>query len=172
MTVRVTIVDVNEAPTLLYRTSSLDENALGGTELGTPSAYDPDHDTVLEFELLSVHAGGEDQDDAFLFTFFAVDNATGTVTLTDAGAENLDYERMPNYTLSVVVHDNGIPTGSCVWLCTSTTALATVLINDINVPPYFTAANYTLSIDENEAIGTSVGLSVGTTSTVARCTTS
>ena len=58
------------------------------------AAADPDDDTVLEFELLSVHAGGVDQDDALLATFFAVDNATGTITLTDAGAENLDYERI------------------------------------------------------------------------------
>ena len=122
----------------------LDEDAPGGTELGTPAVYDPDDDTVLEFELLSVHAGGVDQDDALLATFFAVDNATGTITLTDAGAENLDYERMPNYTLSVVVHDNGIPSGECVRRCKSTTALATVLINDVNEPPYFTTASTTM----------------------------
>ena len=52
---------------------------------------------------------------------------------------------MPNYTLSVVVHDNGIPSGECVRRCKSTTALATVLINDVNEPPYFTTANFTPS---------------------------
>ena len=156
VTVAVEITDVNEAPVLVYDVAYLDEDAAAGTLLLSPStAYDPDADTFFIFELVAAEAGGSGGGDpSTIASYFDLDEHTGALSVSSAGELALDYETMPNYTVTVAVFDNGIPTGSCFERCKNTTAQATILVNDINEAPSFTTNRTQMTVLENASIGT------------------
>ncbi|XP_033823988.1 protocadherin Fat 1a isoform X1 [Periophthalmus magnuspinnatus] len=77
---------------------------------------------------------------------FTIDPTRGELKV----ARQLDRERISGYSLTVVAADNGLPP-------LSSTTIINIDILDINDnPPVFSQANYSLIIQENRPVGTSV----------------
>ena len=95
ITVTITVTDVNEAPGFPLTetgTRSVDENTVGGQDIGAPvSATDLDTGDTLNYIL-----GGTD------VSSFDIDSLTGQL-LTNAVP---DYETKPSYSVTVSVRDN------------------------------------------------------------------
>ncbi|GAB4366513.1 MAG: hypothetical protein Kow00121_03960 [Elainellaceae cyanobacterium] len=129
----ITIGDQNEPPVnLSISDSEVDENSPIGTVIGTLNATDPENDLPLEFELVDGVA------DNSPFTI------VGNELRVNAG---LDFETKTTYTLQVRVTD---AKGS------TTTMPLVITVADINEAPI----NLLLTpaaVDENSAIGTTVG---------------
>lgn len=159
VSVSVVITDVNEAPVLTYGTAYVDETVAGGNafSLSPSTAYDPDAGTMLEYELVSAKSSGVDP--SIVEAYFSLDTTTGELTMTGSGADALNYEIMPNYTVTVAVFDNGIPTDeSCTERCKNTTTEVMVFVTDVNEPPYFVDNSTTVSIFENASVGAVAGV--------------
>lgn len=115
-TVVVSVRDVNEPPIVLPLTVSVTENAAAGVLVGTPiTAFDPDVGQQLTFEI-----SGDGSD------LFGTLSCNGQLFVKVGSA--LDYEQTKEYTLSIIVSDNGNPR-------LSTTANVTILVLDKNEPP-------------------------------------
>lgn len=132
--VTVNLSDVNEAPTAGDSSFGLDENSISGTNVGTVSASDPDAGDTLDYTITGGNTGGA----------FAIDNATGLITVADSSA--LDFEATPTFVLDVEVQDMG---------GLADTASVTVNLSDVNEVP--TANNASFGIDENSSNGTALG---------------
>lgn len=91
----IAVVDVNEAPSLEAASFQLDEIAEAGTTVGRLHASDPDRGANgrLRFSLTEDDSGGR----------FAVDPATGVITLADGAG--LDFESRRAYQLEVTATD-------------------------------------------------------------------
>ncbi len=133
-TITVDLNDVNEAPEIAAQSFSVDENSPATTAVGTVLASDPDAGDVLNYAI----TGGSGQ------TAFAIDAATGAITVADASL--LDFEATPSFTLDVTVTDLG---------GLSDTATITVDLNDVNEAPEIAAQSF--SVDENSPATTAVG---------------
>lgn len=96
VTVKIRVLDVNEAPTAFDTTFFVREDALPGTEIGTVSGFDPDslnpNFSTLSYRIVSDSSG-----------LFQIDAATGTVSLKKGKV--LDYEKDSLYTICVKVED-------------------------------------------------------------------
>lgn len=134
------VTDVNEGPTALtLSSSSVAENQLAGTMVGTLAGVDPDQTESLTYSF----AGGAAVPDNALFTL------DGTTLRTYAP---LDYELKKAYSIRVRVTDKG---------GLSFKKDMTVNITDVNERPTNVAISST-KVAENMPIGTVVG-SFGTT---------
>jgi len=101
----LTVINVNQAPTISSTNISLDENAVLGSAVGTPlTASDIDANTALTFRFVS---GNE----ALAFT---IDN-DGQITVADAA--KIDFEQFTSFSLIVEVSDGLL------------TDIATVIVN-------------------------------------------
>ena len=99
----VNLTDVNDvAPVVSTSSSPVNENSPEGTVVGQVSATDVD--TTGETLSYAITSGNDNN-------YFAINSATGEVTITATGAENFDYETVPSHTLSVTASD-GINTSS------------------------------------------------------------
>lgn len=96
-TVTINVNDVNEAPTVTSDTFQVDIHAVHGDSVGTVSASDQDFGQTLTYLITNGNSS-----DAF-----AIDPATGEITVNNAAA--LDLAVNPAFTLSVEVLDNGVP---------------------------------------------------------------
>ncbi|MEO0855131.1 MAG: cadherin domain-containing protein, partial [Cyanobacteria bacterium J06648_11] len=135
--ITVNINDINETPTVLNQSFSIDENSPNTISLGTLIATDPDNDS-----LTFAATGGTGA------SAFGINATTGSITVIDSA--QLDFEASPNFTLNVEVSDGSL----------TDTAIATINLNDLNEAPIVTAQS--LSLDENSAAGTSVGSAIAT----------
>jgi len=97
--ITIDVVCVNDAPVANDATVALAENSAAGTAVGSVVASDVDGDT-LDYVVLSGNESGA----------FAVDAATGAVTVADAAP--LDYETTMQFVLTVRVVDSGVPAKS------------------------------------------------------------
>ena len=129
-TVRITVTDVNEPPTLGDATVSVDENSAVGAAVTTLAGSDPDAGAVLTYAITSGNGDGR----------FALNPATGEVTV----AGPLDHEALDQYVLGVVVSD-----GSA-----SDSATLTINVADVNEAPDLTGGS--ASVAEDAAAGTPV----------------
>ncbi|MBF0294938.1 MAG: cadherin domain-containing protein [Magnetococcales bacterium] len=124
-----TILQSNRPPTVNAQTFTLKENSPNGTIVGTLSATDPDpaDKGALSFSLSGTGS-----------TAFAIDAASGTITVSDVAQMN--YEVNKSFALSVTVKD---PKG------TTGTATVTINLTDVNEPPTATnlAANEAFAED-------------------------
>ncbi len=120
-----TILQTNRPPTVNSQTFTLKENSPNGTIVGTLSATDPD---AADKGALTFSLSGSGS------TAFAIDAASGTITVSDAAQMN--YEVNKSFALSVTVKD---PKG------TTGTATVTINLTDVNEPS--TATN----LSANEA---------------------
>ncbi|MDD5942973.1 cadherin repeat domain-containing protein [Fibrobacter sp.] len=91
--ITVNVHDVNEPPTIIKETFSVDEDAKKGTVVDTVKATDPDKDPKFS-KLIFTAIGGDT-------ATFKIDSITGIVTLKDT----LDYETKNKYELVVRVYD-------------------------------------------------------------------
>jgi len=113
----VTVADVNEAPAFTADGPfTVDENAVAGTDVGTVAASDPDAGQTMSFAIVAGNAGGA----------FAIDSATGRITVANSAA--LDYEAQATFNLTVRVADDGSP-------ALSTTTSVAIRLNDRNDAP-------------------------------------
>lgn len=120
---------------------AVDENAAGGTLVGTVTAVDNDA-TAANNILTYTAVGGSGQ------ALFDIDPVTGAITVHSGAV--LDREAAANYTLDVRIADNGTP---------GLFAVETIQINlnDVNeFTPSFTSLP-SMSVDEGSAGGTLVG---------------
>ena len=113
--VRVNVNDVNEAPTFAATGPfAVDENSPAETAVGTVTATDPDAGDTLSYAI----AGGDPAG------AFAIDAATGAITVANAVA--LNFEVTSSFTLTVTVTDSGL---------LSAATIVTVRLRDINDAP-------------------------------------
>ena len=91
--IMVNVRDVNEPPTIIEETFSVDEDAKKGSVVDTVKATDPDKDPKFN-KLIFTAIGGDT-------ATFKIDSITGIVTLKDT----LDYETKSKYELVVRVYD-------------------------------------------------------------------
>ncbi len=91
--ITVNVHDVNEPPTIIKETFSVDEDAKKGSVVDTVKATDPDKDPKFN-KLIFTAIGGDT-------ATFKIDSITGIVTLKDT----LDYETKNKYELVVRVYD-------------------------------------------------------------------
>ena len=110
------------------------ESSADGTVVGSVSASDPDAGDTLSYAI----TGGDP------LGAFAIDAATGQITVADSA--QLDFETTPVFNLTVTVTDAG---------GLSDTAAVTVNLTNVNEDP--TASDATFSLAENSADGTVVG---------------
>jgi VCBS repeat-containing protein len=115
-TVTVNVNDVNEAPVLGGQTFSLNENSAAGTVVGAVTGSDVDAGQTLTYAIVAGNTSGA----------FAIDVATGQITVANAAA--LNYEANPTFALTVQVTDSGSP-------ALSSSATVTVNLNDVNEAP-------------------------------------
>ena len=124
----VTIVDVEEAPTVHCISIELFENIALEALVGDPVAVD-DEDV---------------DDDTFTFSiqenaFFGIQSTSGQMYVKGV----LDYEKEQDYSLKVSAKDDADQVGSCVM---------TINVLDVNESPYG-AATYARAVPENAAVG-------------------
>ena len=143
ISVRISIVDVNDPPLALFKDAVfyVNENTNGGDTIGTLTATDPDKNQILQFTLNTGTSSSSIP--------FDVDSLTGEVRVTNI----LDYETKSEYRLSVTVRDAA--TGSGL----SDIGYFTVRLIDINEPPVI-LTNQKRSINENSPIGSNVGTEI------------
>ena len=109
--IRVTIQDVNEAPTITSsNTFTVAENSTNGVIVGDITSQDPDIEAPFNSLTYSITSGNTN--DAF-----AISN-TGTITVNGDG--KIDFETTPSYALIVEVADGGSP---------ALTGTATITVN-------------------------------------------
>ena len=133
----ITVVDVNEAPTLNDTTLVLSENVPIPSIVGTLKAFDPDKVTAFTKNEFIIAEGDSN---------FVIDPKTGRITATKIFNFETD---STEYKLKVKVFDTTDPT-----LCDS--AIVTIKIGDTNEGPKFNSNDTTLYVPENtkpEVIG-------------------
>jgi len=130
----ISLNDVNETPTdLVLSSSNVDESVTTGTVLGTVTPSDPDAGETFTFALID-DAGGR----------FAIDAATGEITINDGGL--IDFEAAASHLLTVQVTDSANHSYSEDF---------TIGVNDVNEAP--TVADRSFTLAENTAGGTLLG---------------
>lgn len=136
-TVYVIVDDVNEKPELKDTTFSVKEHASSGTVVGTVVATDKDKGQRLSYQLLTTSAE------------FTVSNE-GKITTR----KNLNFETKQQYTIDVLVTDDGenLPNDSNL----TDTATITINIIDINEKPVVGDQSFTIleTAEYPEIVGT------------------
>lgn len=137
--VTINVTDANEAPSIPAGQSfALTENASAGAVVGTVAASDPDT-TAPNMTLVYSIAGGNTG------TAFAINSATGQITVNNAAA--LNFEVNPTFTLQINVTDGGGLT---------TSQSVSVNLTDANDAPTIVAGQV-LTVTEHAAVNTVVG---------------
>ena len=114
----INLTDVNdEAPNVSVSTGPVDENSPEGTVIGQVNGIDPD--TTGESISYAISSGNDSG-------YFAINAATGEVTLTAAGAANFDYETASSHTIYVTATDG---------TNTSSPLPFNIQLNDVNEAP-------------------------------------
>jgi VCBS repeat-containing protein len=102
----------NQPPVVTDQSFTIAENSANGTVVGTIAANDPDVGQALSYLLTG--------------TAFAVDTATGQITVANSAL--LNFETTPSFTLTATVTDNGTPN-------LNDTAVITINLTDVNEAP-------------------------------------
>ncbi|PLX83591.1 MAG: hypothetical protein C0617_10650 [Desulfuromonas sp.] len=146
--VPATNLDDDETPVVTAAQSfSVAENSAATTSVGTAAATDGDAGTTFQAWTITTNANPDGDADLA----FAIDPATGAITVNDAG--DLDRETNASLTVSVTVSDGAN---------TSAPETLTVNITDVNdVAPEVTAAQ-TFTVPENSPQATAVGTAAAT----------
>ncbi len=137
-TSQVTILlnDLNEPPLLNNQLISTPEGVAIGTILATLTAANQEPEQQLTYSIIAGNANNS----------FAIDPATGQITVLNNGV--LNFEDQTQLVLTVKVVDDGQPAAS-------DTATLTIQLTDVNEPPRLTPETFTLT--ENSPVGTVVG---------------
>ncbi len=130
----VTLLNVNEAPTLLDQTLNVVENSEAGTVIGTINGIDPDANDTLQWEITG-------RSGADLFEI----GSDGKLTV--ATGAMLDFEETDQYEVEVTVTDAGLLTDSHPYK---------VNIQDANDAPTLTVPTK-FTLDEDATSGFALG---------------
>ncbi len=133
--VTISLLDINEPPSINNQSFSITENSTDGTIIGNVLASDPDAGQTINYSIL---AGNTDN-------AFEIDSLSGEITVADSAA--LDFETTPSYDLIVEVQDNGP-------MILSSQAVVEILVLNINEPPVITDQTYCTF--EHQPVGTVV----------------
>ena len=139
-TITINITDVNDVNPVVTasQTFNIDEDELNSASIGTVLASDGDV-TTTTFSNWAITAGNTN-------SVFAINTSTGELIVNDTN--ELDYESITSYNLSVTVFDG---------INTAMTETVVVVVNDTNeVPIALQLSNVTIA--ENLAVGTQVGI--------------
>ena len=124
-------------PTASVSGSTIAEDSAAGTVVGQASYTDQDGTEPVTYSI----TGGNEQG------FFAIDENTGQVTLTDAGVAGIDYETATSHTLQIITTDRDF---------SSTPVDLEINLSDVNDE----APNVSVSsspVNENSPEGTVIG---------------
>ncbi|MEM6743518.1 MAG: Ig-like domain-containing protein, partial [Pseudomonadota bacterium] len=99
--VSVAVGGANDAPVVQSSVLTIDENSAAGAVVGTPSATDPEDDPLI-FAIV----GGDVDVDGDGSSSFAIDAATGLITVNDE--DDLDFETRQRFELIVRVGDGDL----------------------------------------------------------------
>jgi hypothetical protein len=139
-TVTVSVLNVNEAPVFVaasVASKTVAENSPAWTVVGTPvSATDVD---VGQTRTYSIPAGQD---------VFVIGATNGSISLA---RQVLDFETRSSYSVTVVVTDNGSP-------ALSVTTTVVIQLQDVNERPVAVFNGLVLSVPENSAAGTVIGV--------------
>uniref|UniRef100_A0A8C2GLM8 FAT atypical cadherin 1a n=1 Tax=Cyprinus carpio TaxID=7962 RepID=A0A8C2GLM8_CYPCA len=133
-TVNINLTDVNDNSPIfnqdIYSAVISEDAELGKTVLTVS------HRNQVRFSIIDGNQGSP----------FTIDPIRGEVKV----ARQLDREKTSGYTLTVLASDNGSP-------ARSSSATVNIDVSDINDnPPLFSQANYSIIIQENQPVGTSI----------------
>eukprot|EP00947_MAST-08B_sp_MAST-8B-sp1_P000572 g572.t1 len=154
--VTVRIIDANEAPVVVADSLSLTvpENSGALTSIGSalraadPDTYQAQH---LYFNITAIRVQGSAAwSDCGGCGKFSIDACSGQISVGSLGA--LDHETEASYELDVTIADSGQPTQV-------TTAVATVLISDLNELPF--VSDVAMTVGELQPVRTAVGSPLG-----------
>ncbi|PQO26022.1 hypothetical protein C5Y96_21465 [Blastopirellula marina] len=136
----------NTAPTIDAGVFSVDENSILGTSLGNVTASSGDGPTdTLTYAITGIDAG--------YMGAFKINATTGELQVNDPLL--LNFEDKTSFTLEIQVTDSkGDGLGGAGLV---TTQNITINVNDVNEAPVFVQDPYTLTIEENSAIGVELG---------------
>ncbi|MCF0215355.1 MAG: cadherin repeat domain-containing protein [Fibrobacteraceae bacterium] len=137
--VKVSVKDVNEAPVAADTTFTVSEHAKSGDEVGKVRASDEDSLHIAEFGTLKYSLLDSTVGSSVIFD---IDRTTGMITVSEVGADLLNYEDENVYYVKVRVTDGKL----------SDTAIVKISLDDENEPPYFDSTTYHGSVAENSAI--------------------
>ena len=131
-TLTVEVIDQNDSPSFSNTpfSAAIDENIDIGTQVVLASALDEDGNSTLTYAL----AGANSSD-------FAI-SITGIIST----AGEINFESCSSYSLTISVSDG----------TTTVTTPLTVTVNDMNDPPMFSNASYSLTV--NEGVSSSVSI--------------
>ncbi|GEM_PF-1092979 len=137
----ININDVNEGPSF-GAVFTIEENSPEGTFVTQLSATDPENDTLT----YAITSGNIDPDGDGTAAF-AIDSATGRITVADS--DDLDFETTPTFNLALTVTDeNGL----------SDNARITINLADVDESESVSIDNATFSVAENSEEETVVGI--------------
>ncbi|XP_051559265.1 protocadherin Fat 1a [Myxocyprinus asiaticus] len=140
-TVNINLTDVNDNSPVFNQdifSAVISEDAELGKTVLTVMADDADGPSCnqVRFSIIDGNQGSP----------FTIDPVRGEVKV----ARQLDREKTSGYTLMVLASDNGRP-------ARSSSATVNIDVSDINDnPPLFSQANYSIIIQENQPVGTSI----------------
>ncbi|KAK7921896.1 hypothetical protein WMY93_008798 [Mugilogobius chulae] len=140
-TVFISVSDVNDNAPVFGKgdySTEVSEDISPGSLVMKVIATDADGpgNSLLRFSIVS----GDSQQQ------FSIHPRTGDITVRTA----LDREQTPHYSLTVLAADEGSPP-------LSSALLVTVSVSDVNDnPPAFSAVNYNLTVQEGEAVGSTL----------------
>ena len=141
LTIELDVLDINEPPSLVLVDSTLlvDETPPLGTLLATSlgvntfaTASDPDGDT-LQFSIAAASTPA-----------FAINSASGVIQVADSS--QLDFEKQAEHWIVVAVFDGTFRVQRNM----------TVLVNDVNDPPFLTTAPVSFTVQEHAPLGSTV----------------
>ena len=135
-TVTINLNNLNETPVVNDQSFPVNENAVNGMVVGTVAASDPDAGDTLTYAITGGNTGGA----------FAINAATGEITVNNSAA--LNFESNPTFNLTVQVTDSGTPG-------LTDTATVTINLNNLNETPVVNDQSF--PVNENAANGTVVG---------------
>lgn len=152
-TVQVHVTDVNDNAPIFHQSeyrATLSEDGLPGLTVLTLEAVDGDmsrDNCGFDFTIASGNSGNTFQiESSVRFLEGQGFQTVGSLILV----EELDFEAVPNYNLTVVVSDRGIPQRS-------SSVLILISVTDANDnPPAFSRAEYSVILSEGAAAGTEI----------------
>lgn len=139
--VTVYLNDVNETPVVNDQDFEVEENTPNGQTVGNVIAVDPDNGQSLSYTIISGNASGA----------FQIGLTSGIITVADS--DELDFESITQYVLTIEVEDDG--QGNL-----SDQAEVTIDVLDLNEQPQI--EDQFFSVAENTSNGSTVGTAVAT----------
>ncbi len=112
----IEVIETNDAPVIADASFSIAERSAAGTPVGVLTATDKEGDPISGWDIL----GGAPDLDGDGVGAFAIDAATGAISVADA--DDLDFEELSTFELSVVTTDGALA---------SAPANVTITITDI-----------------------------------------